>query len=116
MNIYIKAYVLLFDDDKMQFKIYLDDSGDIPRIKLCEEMSIEEHLLIQFRDYFYNVDDGILHSAKIAKVSKDESGVDIFYNFYCYTNLACKVGKFVQFDKKSMDLYRLSKNKGVQNE
>lgn len=116
MNTYIKIHTLMFDEDSGSFKVYLDESGDIPSIKIGVKGSIDDHILTKLNECFYQVDDTLLSACKLVSATKESENIDIVYNIYCYDNLVCKVGKFVRFDKRSMDLYRFAKNNRGQHE
>ena len=111
-SITLKLYFVLFDDIANKFKIYIDDSGNIPEIELQEEGEIEDYIFEKSLDLFYGSTENLLDSLKLSSIEKKDNKVSIIYNIYCYNNLECKTGKFISFDKNSIELYRFASNRG----
>ena len=53
-----------------------------------------------------------MDSCKLSRIEKENNEISIVYNIYCYEDLNCKSGKFVSFDKNSIELYRFAQNRG----
>lgn len=112
-NVTLKLQFVLFDDEQHKFMLYLDDSGKMPSIKLKNGESINKVIVEKSNSFFYQCDDSILSVCKLSDVMQDGSSIDLVYNIYCYDSLGgCKSGKFVPFNKESIDLYRFAKSKG----
>jgi hypothetical protein len=101
------------DDSSNKFKVYLDDKGDIPEIDLGKEGEIEDYIFEKTLDLFYGPTESLLNSANLSSIEKKDDKISIIYNVYCYNNLECKTGKFVPFDKNSIELYRFASNRGL---
>lgn len=110
-NIYLRIITSSEDSDK--FLIYLDDSGDIPKITVSKEKSIDQQIHEKLSNIFYDNDLYLLHSSKtISSIVNNGNSIDITYNFLS-TSTASKTGSFVYFNRLSMELYRLANNHGI---
>jgi hypothetical protein len=112
-SVSLKLNFISFDDIKNNFKIYLDDNGDPPTIELGEEGEVEDYIFEKSLDLFRGPTDGLLNTAKLSSIEKEKDTIYIVYNIFCYQPLQCKIGKFVNFDKNSIDLYRFASNEGL---
>jgi len=112
-SVNLKLYFVRFDDLDSQFKVYLDDKGHPPIIEIEEEGEIEDYIFEKSLDLFYGPMDGIIDLAKLSSIEKEKDKIYIVYNIFCYQPLQCKIGKFVNFDKKSIELYRFASNEGL---
>ena len=112
-SVNLKLYFVIFDDIRNKFKVYLDDEGNIPEIELQEGGKIEDYILKKSLDIFHGSTKDILNTSKISSIEKEDKKINIIYNIYCYNHLECKTGKFVSFDKNSIELYRFASNRGL---
>ena len=112
-SVNLKLYFVIFDDITNKFKVYLDDEGNIPEIGLEEKGEIKDCIFEKSLDLFYGSTKDILNTLKLSSIEKEEKKVNIIYNIYCYNNLECKIGKFVSFDKNSIELYRFASSRGL---
>ena len=112
-NVILKLYFVYFDESQNIFKVYLDDAGLISELKLDKEDQIEDYIFEKTLDIFYGQTQQLLNSCKLSDIEKKEDIIYITYNIYCYDTLECKCGKFVPFDKNSIELYRFAKNRGI---
>ena len=81
-SITLKLYFVLFDDIANKFKIYIDDSGNIPEIELQEEGEIEDYIFEKSLDLFYGSTENLLNSLKLT-------------DFLCFTSNSLDVSKEV---------------------
>lgn len=110
-NIYLR--IITSSEDSNQFLIYLDDSGEIPKISISKDKSIEHQIHEKLSSIFYDNDLYLLHSSKnISSIVNNGDTIDITYNFLS-TSTASKTGSFVYFNKLSIELYRLANNHGI---
>lgn len=93
--------------------IFLDESGQIPRINLVKEKSIDDQITEKIYAFFYENDlYTILSTKQISSISNSEDSLDIFYNFLS-SSTESKIGSFVYYNQRSMELYRLANNHSV---
>jgi|15BtaG_2_1085339.scaffolds.fasta_scaffold46913_2 hypothetical protein len=111
-SVNLKLYFVIFNDIENIFQVYLDDSGNIPEIKLDRTGEIEENILAKTLDFFYGDNTSLLNGCKLSSVEKNKDKLSLVYNIYCYENLNCKTGKFVNFNKNSIELYRFAQTRG----
>jgi hypothetical protein len=112
-SVNLKLYFVLFDDLNNRFKVYIDENGNMPEIELENEGEIEDYIFEKSLDLFYGSTQDLLNTLKLSSIEKKDDKISIIYNIYCYNNLNCKKGKFVNFDKNSIDLYRFASNRGL---
>lgn len=111
-SVNLKLYFVIFDDIDGKFKVYLDEKGNAPEIELQNEGEIEDYIFEKSLDLFYGSAESLLDSAKLSSVEKENNKIYIIYNIFCYQTIQCKTGKFVNFDKNSIELYRFASNEG----
>ncbi|MAR66592.1 MAG: hypothetical protein CL833_05000 [Crocinitomicaceae bacterium] len=108
----LKLYFVAFDETDLRFKVYLDEQGLTPTIQLNAEDEIDDCIFEKTLDFFYGDTRSLMDSCKLSRIEKENNEISIVYNIYCYEDLNCKSGKFVSFDKNSIELYRFAQNRG----
>lgn len=116
LDVKIILNFVTLDDNTNRFKIFLDDKGDIPTIDLNQDSKINDVIFNTASNLFYNLGGAkdFFNSLNLSGVEKLENILYITYNVFCYNEFNCKIGKFVNFDKNSVELYRFASNKGLQ--
>ena len=112
-SVNLKLYFVTLDDESNKFKVYLDDKGNIPEIELSEDGDVEDYIFEKSLESFYGSTENLLDSANLSAIEKEDKKISIIYNIYCYNSLNCKTGKFVPFNKDSIELYRFASNRGI---
>ena len=112
-NVKIRLFFILFDESQENFKVYLDDDGNYPEIDFKGEEDVNALLFNTANDSFYNFQHNPYMLPTLNKVEYSKDVVRISYNILCENNFTCKSGKFVKFDKPSIELYRFAKHRGV---
>jgi hypothetical protein len=113
LDVNIKLYFVLFDEKSNSFMVYLEDNGEIPSIKLSKEDEIKKVILDKSLSLFYKCGAEILNACKLSDIKKVNDSIEIIYNIYCYDGIGdCKSGKFVSFNKESIELFRFARNRG----
>lgn len=102
------------DFDTDGFKVYLRENGQKPSIILEEGQSIDNQIYVFLDSLFYNKRN-IVSSMNLYKLLSNfrihGSTCIVTYNIFCYDEPDVKEGKFVKFNKNSIELYRFANNK-----
>lgn len=108
VHIYLRIVTPSEEDGKIL--IFLDETGEIPKILLSKDKVLDAQIVEKLSDYFYENDLYLIYSTKqISTINNSESTLNIFYNFIT-TNTISKKGSFIYFNKNSIELYRLINN------
>ena len=110
-NVKVKLSFVYFDESSYSFYIYLDEKGNIPEISIKEKIDIN-YLIEQKCDEIFG-SWNLLSNYYLSNIEYGNDTIVIPYNIYCPNENPCKTGKFVKFDKPSMELYRFAKHRGV---
>ena len=93
--------------------IFLDDNGDIPKIQLKHKDCIESLIDNKLRDFFYENDlYSLLTTKQIASVENKDGVISIYYNMLS-TSTSSKMGSFVMFNERNIQLFRMINNKTI---
>lgn len=96
------------DSGDGSFLILLDDSGEIPNFPLSNDLDLDFQIIDKLSNILYDNDLQTVFTTKtISYIEKNNDTLNIFYNFIS-TNTYSKTGSFVSFNKRSMQLHKLS--------
>lgn len=91
--------------------VLIDDDGNFPSVMLGKEPCIEEQVYQRLNEFLYECDMEIAYSTRqVSSIMNDGNIVTILYTFIS-TSTASKMGSFINFDKNSIELYRMVNNK-----
>ena len=111
INISFRIITPSSEDGKLL--VLLDDNGSFPQLLLGKEPCIEEQIYQKLSEIFYTSDLNIVYQTKqISSIINEDSIITILYTFIS-PSTASKTGSFVNFDKNSLELYRLVNNKSL---
>jgi len=93
--------------------IFLDDNCQIPKIQLKNKDSIDNLIDNKIRDFFYENDVySLLTTKQVASIENTEDVVNIYYNMLS-TSTSSKIGSFVMFNERNIELLRMVNNKTI---
>tara|TARA_R100000005_G_C4989663_1_gene197288 strand:+ start:1308 stop:1658 length:351 start_codon:yes stop_codon:yes gene_type:complete len=102
--------ICLDEESKNGFSVLLDDTGEIPRFNLVKDKDVNSQL-VEFVSNF--IHENHLHitlaTKTVSSIEIEDDSLNISYNLIS-NNKITKSGKFVKFDKNSIELYRLANN------
>lgn len=100
--------ICLDEESKNGFSILLDDSGKIPNFNLVKDENLDNQIMAFVSKFIYENDLHFILSTKtVSSIINDGDNLNISYNLISNNKIA-KSGKFVKFDKNSIELYRLA--------
>jgi len=107
-NVHVFTRIIAIDEqDDDAFLILLDENGDIPKFILSNNSSIDEQLHNFLLKFINDSEIPIILSTKTtSSIINKEDILSIFYNLISNRSIP-KSGKFVKFNKKNLELYRL---------
>lgn len=110
-NINLLFRIITPSDEDGKLLVLIDDDGDFPSILLGREPCIEEQIHQRLSEFLYENDLEIVKSTRqVSNIFNDGDILTIMYTFIS-PSTASKSGSFVNFDKNSLELYRLVNNK-----
>lgn len=112
-NVKIRLFFILFDETQEIFKVYLDENGNYPEIDFKDGLDVNTLLFDKASELFYNFQSNPYIGFVLNNVDYNENNIMISYNMLCESDFACKTGKFVKFDKPSIELYRFAKHRNI---
>ena len=93
--------------------VLIDDDGEFPSVFLGRSPSIEEHIYQRLSEFIYETDlETVYHTKQVSSIDNNNDMVTIMYTFIS-PSTASKMGSFVNFDKNSIELYRMVNNKSL---
>lgn len=93
--------------------VFLDEDGNIPTIKLLKQQSVEEVINKKLESFFYTNDLYTVKSTKqISYMETSGNKLNIYYNFMT-TSTSSKLGSFVIFNEKSIEIFRMINNRSI---
>lgn len=110
-NINLSFRIITPSDEDGKLLVLIDDDGGFPSILLAKEPCIEEQIYQRLSEFLYENDLDIVNSTRqVSSIFNDGNIVTILYTFIS-PSTASKIGSFINFDKNSLELYRLVNNK-----
>lgn len=93
--------------------VFLDDDGNIPKIEVEKDLNIDSIINSKLDEWFYINDLYTIKSTKqISYIENKEETINIYYNFLS-TSTTSKVGSYVIFNERSIELFRMINNKSI---
>lgn len=111
-NFLIKVYlkVITIPEEGGKFLVLLDDDGHFPNFQLSCNGTIEDQIAICLTEFLYENDFYTVMSTKqFGNIEIKENEVAIYFQFISSSTYS-KQGAYTVFEKRSIDLYRLSRN------
>jgi hypothetical protein len=108
VNIYLRI-VSPSEKDPGKFLILLDSNGEIPKLSVCSKIPINQQIRDLLSNYFHSPSqmDMVYQTKNLSDIQVNDNCFDLMFNFISpYTNT--KSGTFVNFNKNSIELYRLA--------
>ena len=93
--------------------VFLDDDGNIPKIEVERDLNIDSIISSKLNEWFYVNDLYTIESTKqISYIENKEETINIYYNFLS-TSTTSKVGSYVIFNERNIELFRMINNKSI---
>lgn len=110
-NVILSLRIITPSNEDGKLLILLDDDGEFPSVFLGREPCIEEQLYQKLNELLYESDMELTYSTKqVSSIINEGEILTVIYHFIS-PSTASKSGSFVNFDKNSLELYRLINNK-----
>ena len=104
-NVVITIHIIDIDDRKNQILIFVDEDGEIPNIIADCGISIEKQIYDKLCKYFHDESvESMILGKRISEIKIDDDSLHVSYNIFNASKEKC--GRFIPFNKKSMELYR----------
>lgn len=105
--------VTMPDDERNKFLVLLDEDGNFPSLYLSHDQNIDDEILKCLRDFLYENEIFVVSSTKkITDLNIKNNELHIFYQFISLSTFS-KKGAYTVFDKRSIELYKLSKDTSI---
>ena len=112
-NISIDIRVVTPSNEDCKLLVFVDELGSFPQFFLSKETDIEDQMYKKLSEIFYESDlQVILQTKQISSINNEDNVLTILHTFIS-PSTASKVGSFINFDKNSLELYRLVNNKSL---
>jgi len=112
-NISIDIRVVTPSNEDGKLLVLVDELGSFPQFFLSKEIDIEDQIYKKLNEIFYESDlQVIIQTKQISSINNKDNVLTILHTFIS-PSTASKIGSFVNFDKNSLELYRLVNNKSL---
>jgi len=113
MKTIVELNIVSNDFETDGFKIYLTEDGSKPFLILEGDQSVDNQVQILLDSLFFNkgnVTYAMNAYKSFSSMRIHKSNCIITFNIFCYDEPNAKEGKFVKFNKNSIELYRFANN------
>lgn len=109
-NVILSFRIITPSNEDGKLLVLVNDDGEFPSVFLGREPCIEEHIYQKLNELLYESDMLTYSTKQVSSIINEGETLTIIYNFIS-PSTASKSGSFVNFDKNSLELYRLINNK-----
>lgn len=110
-NINLSFRIITPSEEDGKLLVLIDEDGNFPSILLGKEPCIEEQIYQRLSELLYENDLDTANSTRqVSSIFNEGNVLTILYTLIS-PSTASKTGSFVNFDKNSLELYRLVNNK-----